>query len=86
MLGSGGASKDMRKTMEVVEADYIALKEKAQESGINGFVFTSQLPVHKDVSAVKTEDEQVKALVDMVHIVICSAGIVYNSLRSAAAV
>jgi hypothetical protein len=64
MLGNGDAREGTRNNMEPVEANYISLKENTQEKVINGFAFTSQLPVRKLVSGLNTEDEQVKALVD----------------------
>ena len=48
----------------MVEATYISIKEHLKESGINSFVFTSQLPVHNHVPDLETKTEQIKDLVD----------------------
>ena len=62
MLGDGGASDVMQTTMEETEKEYSRLKIATKEHGVNAFVFDSKLPVHKNHALIKTEDEQVAAL------------------------
>ena len=66
MLGKGGASADVQAKLKGVQARYDDLKDKVQATGINGFVFNSKIPVHQEKhnATKKTEDEQVRALVD----------------------
>ena len=64
MLGEGGGSNARMLSMERVQANYGELKKRVTESGINAHVFDSKLPVHKHSSTLKTEQEQVQALVE----------------------
>ena len=65
MPGEGGASAEMKEKLVEVQARYDSLKAKVNDAGINGFVFSSKIPVHKKHEITqKTEDEQVQALVD----------------------
>ena len=65
MLGEGGASEEMKGTLESVQERYDSLRTKVTDSGINGFVFNAHIPVHKKHPITqKLEDEQVKELVD----------------------
>ena len=65
MLGNGGASEDMWVIMEDTQKKYKDLKKMAlSKHAFNDFVFDSEpeLPVHNYDSLIKTEDEQVGAL------------------------
>ena len=65
MLGEGGANEKMKAMLENVTEEYAKLKGEMKECGINDFVFRSAIQVHKKhPSTAKTEDEQVKTLVD----------------------
>ena len=62
MLGNGGASEEMRVIMEDTQKKYTKLKNQAAKHRVNDFVFDSKLPVYKHDTLVKTEDDQVAAL------------------------
>lgn len=65
MLGDGGANSEMKETLESVTEQYAKLKGEIKECGINDFVFRSSIQVHKKhPSTAKTEEEQVKTLVE----------------------
>lgn len=65
MLGDGGANSEMKETLESVVEQYAKLKGEIKEYGINDFVFRSSIQVHKKhPSTAKTEEEQIKTLVE----------------------
>mmetsp|Transcript_19916 Transcript_19916/g.40199 ORF Transcript_19916/g.40199 Transcript_19916/m.40199 type:complete len:160 (-) Transcript_19916:193-672(-) len=65
MLGEGGASEEMALKLKTTQKSYDKFKKKAKSEGINDFVFNAELPIHKKSSMLqKTEDEQVKSLVE----------------------
>ena len=62
MLGTGGGSDEMWKTMPETKMTYMQLKSTLQEFGINAFIFAFKLLVHKNEALLMTKDKQVKAL------------------------
>jgi hypothetical protein len=55
--GKGGTSDEIRRTMEETQKKCVTPKAAAGEEGINYFLFSSILPVHKNHPLVKTNDE-----------------------------